>query len=105
VNSVDGEPTHEWKRIRSLDEAEMKARAARAVQQPPKNKKPVRVSPPTSVRVSRTENADFPVRVSRTTAVGETPTTSDISGEGSDSATRGEEEQQPALRIGATGGQ
>jgi hypothetical protein len=82
VNSIDGEPTHEWKRIGSLDEAEMKAREARAAQQPPKNRKPVRVSPPTSVGVFRTENSNFPVRVSRTTAVGETRTTSDISGEG-----------------------
>jgi hypothetical protein len=78
VNTVDGEPTHDWKRIKSIDEAQMKAREARAAQRPPKNRKPVRVSTPTSVRVSRTENGDFPVRVSRTTAVGETRTTSDV---------------------------
>jgi hypothetical protein len=39
VNTVDGEPTHEWKRIRSREEAEMKAREARAAQRPPKKQK------------------------------------------------------------------
>ena len=79
VNTNDGEPTHQWKRIKSFEEAQMKARVARADTRPPKNRTPVRVSPPTSVQVSRTENQDFPVRVSRTTVVGDSRTTSDIS--------------------------
>jgi hypothetical protein len=82
VNTVDGEPTHEWKRIRGIDEAKTKAREARAIQKPPKNRKPVRETPPTFGGESHTENRNFPVRESHTTVVGDSRTTSDISGEG-----------------------
>jgi hypothetical protein len=80
VNTVDGEPTHEWKQIRSLDEAAMKARAARAAQRPSKNRKPVRVSRAGLGGEFRTENGNFPVRDSHTTVVGETHTTSESLG-------------------------
>ena len=81
LNTVDGEPTHAWKRIRSVAEAQMKAREARAARRPSKNRKPVRDSFPTPVRESRTETWNFPVRESRTPVVGESRTTLDSMGE------------------------
>jgi hypothetical protein len=79
VNTVDGEPTHEWKRVRSIDEAQMKAREARAAHRARQYRKPVRESPPTPVQETRTENRDSSVQESHTIAVGESRTTSDIS--------------------------
>ncbi len=76
--------TDEWRRIKTLDEAQAIARSARLEQSErrPKNKNPVGENPLTPVRETPTENARFPVGETPTTApVGETPTTS-ISGRG-----------------------
>jgi hypothetical protein len=77
---IDAEPTDEWKRIETVDEAKRIAITARAAQKPTRNRKPARKSPPTPVRKTHTENSDFPHRFSRTTAPGKTPPRS-ISGE------------------------
>ena len=69
LQSPDAEPTDEWKRIKTADEAKQIAVTARQK----KNRKPVRKSPPTPVRKSRTENSNLPHRFSRTTAPGKTP--------------------------------
>jgi hypothetical protein len=78
--AVDCEPTHEWRRIRTLEQARNIAAAARAPRRPARNRNPVRVSPPRPVGVSPTENRQNPVGVSPTTMVAFSPTTSDISG-------------------------
>jgi hypothetical protein len=75
LNTRDGEPTHEWRRFDTIAKAKQKAIEARATQ----NRNPVRVSPPTSVRVTRTENHRPSVRVSPPLGAGGNPTTSDIS--------------------------
>jgi hypothetical protein len=66
VNTVDGEPGHDWKRIRSLDEAEAKAREARADLPPRKTKLQWGKPPPASVGETPTDEGDFPVGVSPT---------------------------------------
>src|SRR5262249_1961089 len=79
VNTVDGEPTHDWKRIKSLDEAEMKAREARAAQRQ-NTKLQCRRPAPRSVPESGTDNGDFLAPEFGTTSDAFSGTTSDISG-------------------------
>jgi len=50
LQSVDSEPTDEWRRITSLTDAKAKAEEARAAQQPRRNRTPVRETPPAAVR-------------------------------------------------------
>jgi hypothetical protein len=72
--------TDQWRnRAATLDEAKAITRGARSKPSArrPKNKSPVRETPPGSVRETPTENAVSPVRETPTTApVRETPTTS-----------------------------
>jgi hypothetical protein len=75
LNTRDGEPTHQWRRFTTIAETKQTAAKARGN----KNRNPVRVSPPTSVRVSPTENHRPSVRVSPPLGPGENHTTSDIS--------------------------
>jgi hypothetical protein len=74
----DGEPTHQWRRFGSIAEAKPKAVKARALV-PNQIRNPVRVSPPTSVRETHTENHRPSVRVSPPLGNGGNHTTSDIS--------------------------
>jgi hypothetical protein len=106
VNTIDGEPGHDWKRIRSLDEAETKAREARADLPPRKTKLQWGKPTPASVGETPTESGNFPVGETPTTVVGKTPTTSDISGGGRrppPSARSSGGTGQPARRFSATG--
>jgi hypothetical protein len=80
ATAVDCEATHEWRRIKTLEQARTIAAEARAPKRPPRNRKPVGISPPRPVGVSPTESRQNPVGVSPTTAVVFSPTTSDISG-------------------------
>jgi hypothetical protein len=80
ATAVDFEATHEWRRIRTLEQARTIAAEARAPKRRTRNRKPVGVSPPIPVGVSRTENRQIPVGVPPTTVVAFSPTTSDISG-------------------------
>jgi hypothetical protein len=75
LQNCDREPSDEWKRIRTVDDAKRIAAAARALATR-RNRKPVRENPLTAVRETRIETADSPVGVSRTTPGGETRTTS-----------------------------
>lgn len=68
----DAEPTHEWKRIDSIEDAVLIARDARAAKT-----KASRGKPTVSVRETLTENGETPVRETPTTRpVRKTPTTS-----------------------------
>jgi hypothetical protein len=105
VNTVDGEPTHEWKRIKSLHEADMKAREAR-VAKPRKTKRQCGKPTPASVGGTPIETGNFPVGETPTNAVGKTPTTLDISGGRRRprlNATGSSSPIQPARRISGTG--
>jgi hypothetical protein len=62
LQSVDSEPTDEWRRITTLIDAKAKSEQARAAQPPRRNRTPVRQTPPTPVGEIRTENDSFPVR-------------------------------------------
>jgi hypothetical protein len=60
VNTNDNEPTHEWKRIKSLDEAQAKAGEAR-IGQRRKTKLHCRKPAAISLPESGSENAKFPL--------------------------------------------
>ena len=98
LNTVDGEPTHDWRQITSLKQAQAKVREARAAE-PQKTKSQWGKPPPASVGETPTEGGDFPVGETPTTVVGKTPTTSDISGGGRRPYGAG----PPSRRISATG--
>jgi hypothetical protein len=68
VNTVDGEPTHEWKRITSRDEAETKACEARSDQRQ-KNKTHPRKPAPASAPETGTDGSNFLAPETGTTAV------------------------------------
>jgi hypothetical protein len=78
LNTIDVERTHDWRRFKTIDQAKSAKEAARAVAH--KNKRPVRKSPPTSVRLSHTENGSSH-RCGKPTPQGrgKNHTTSDIS--------------------------
>jgi hypothetical protein len=73
LQRVDGEPTDEWKHIKTVDEAKDFAKRARAEKTVTRNRKPERNSPPTLVRDARTENSNSPHRFSRTAPTGKSP--------------------------------
>jgi hypothetical protein len=105
VNTVDGEPTHEWRQITSLKQAEARAREARAAE-PRKTKRQWGKPTPASVGETPIESGNFQVGETPTTVVGKTPTTSDISGgrrRPLPSARSSSGTGQPARRISATG--
>jgi hypothetical protein len=83
VNTIDGEPTHDWKRIKSLEDAEMKARVARFGQRL-KTKTHWRNPPAGSLAESTSETANFPLAESASTVPAESASTSDISGGGAE---------------------
>jgi hypothetical protein len=77
VNSRGPEPTHEWRAIKTVEEAIALAMAARQSKQRQHRKQnPSGGKRHVSVGVSPTGNAKSPVGVSPTTAVADTPTTS-----------------------------
>src|SRR6516165_3965802 len=78
VNTIDGEPTHEWKRVRSFEEAQIKAREARAGQ---RQKTKLQCRKPAAVLLpdSGSGNAKFPLPDSGSTVAAESGITSDIS--------------------------
>ena len=82
LNIIDGEPTHNWRRIRTVDEAKRIAAAARSGQSPSKNRRPVGISHGELGGKTHTDNAISPAGETPTTAVAFSPTTSDISGGG-----------------------
>jgi hypothetical protein len=73
-------PTHEWRAIKTPEEAELLARKARAV--PPKKQKSNGGKHRISVGEKRTESDESSVRETTTTAMVEKPTLLSISGEG-----------------------
>jgi hypothetical protein len=80
--AVDHDPTHEWKRVRTIEQARKLATEAR--NRPGRRRRtrhsPVGVSPTETSGFSPTENRESPVGVSPTTVVADTPTTLDTLG-------------------------
>jgi len=102
-------PTHDWRRIEAIDEAEQIAREARANRNPAavahgkrswrkrqKKQKAGTENPHVSVRKSRTDGAATPVRKTRTTGGGEKTVRLSIAREGSWSAPHGAVASDPS---------
>jgi hypothetical protein len=76
LNMIDAQPTHEWRRIKTIEEAHVMAQAARSA------KTETRWGKTHRPRWGKTHRKpDFPVGETPTPTVGETPTTLDTLGE------------------------
>jgi hypothetical protein len=75
LNMIDSEPTHDWRRIQTVEEAQMRARAAR--KSGPQKQKTSGGKPTVASGGKPTENPNFPMGETPTPMVGETPTTSE----------------------------
>jgi hypothetical protein len=86
AHSRGPEPTHEWRKIKTVEDASAIADAARREKQRQNKRRKKQKAgggfSQVSVGVFPTENVKSPVGVSPTTAVGKTPTTSRLSGRG-----------------------
>jgi hypothetical protein len=104
------EPTDEWRKIRSIEEAEAKAARARkevrhAAPMARKKQKPVPVDGTGTVPVSGPQKPNFPVPLSGTTVGPKTGTTIYISGgvggRGTEEALGAKEEEEEVRTLGA----
>jgi hypothetical protein len=75
LNMIDSEQTHDWRRIKTMEEARMTARAAR--RSGPRKQKTSGGKPTVASGGKPTESRIFPVGETPTATVGETPTTSE----------------------------